>query len=115
SLLWQGQTAAATELHRRLRATFAPVLEVEMQARLGMGRLAAELALANDDLPGAWREARGILREKLQPLPGYAEPYIWVAARVVAAIHARPHAVTDGVRAEVEAAVPEFRALLERL
>ncbi|WP_448808104.1 helix-turn-helix transcriptional regulator [Agromyces bauzanensis] len=115
SLLWRGETAAATELHRSLRASFAGVLEVEMQARLGMGRLAAELALANDDLPGAWREARAILAEKLLPLPGYAEPYLWVAARVVAAVRARPGAVPDGVRAEVDAAVPEFRALLERL
>ncbi|WP_188743194.1 helix-turn-helix transcriptional regulator [Agromyces bauzanensis] len=115
SLLWQGDTDAATELYRSARTSIVSVMEVEMQTRLGSGRLAAELALANDDLPGAWREARAILDEELLPLPGYAEPYLWVAARVVAALRARPGAVTDTVRAEVEAAVPEFRALLERL
>lgn len=115
SLLWQGETTAATDLYRRARPSIVSVMEVEMQTRLGSGRLAAELALANDDLPGAWREARAILDEELPPLPGYAAPFLWVAARVVAAVRARPEALPDGARLEVEAAVPAFRALLDRI
>lgn len=115
AMLWRGHTERANELYRSVRPTMAAIMEVEMQTRLAAGRVAAELALANDDLPGAWREARAILNEKLKPLAGYALPYLWVAARVVGAIRARPASVTESVAAEVDAAVPGFRSLLERL
>lgn len=115
AMLWRGDTAGATELYRRVRSSLLGVMEVEMQTRLGVGRVAIELALANDDLPGAWREARGILDEIHLPLPGYALPYLWAAARVVAAVRARPGAVTEAAASEVEAAAPAFRALLDRL
>ncbi len=55
-----------------------------------------------------------MLQEPTMPLAGYALPFLWVAARVVAAIRARPRAVSEATVAEVEAAVPEFRSLLER-
>ena len=80
-----------------------------MQTRLGVGRVAAELALANDDLPGAWHEVRPLLHEQYRRCAGYALPFLWVAARVVAAVRARPHAVSEAVVAEAEASVPEFR------
>ncbi|WP_235508131.1 AAA family ATPase [Agromyces sp. Soil535] len=115
AMLWRGDTASATELYRIARSSMAPVMEVEMQTRLGVGRVAAELALANDDLPGAWREARVLLQEEHLPLAGYALPFLWVTARVVAAVRARPHAVTESVATAVEAAEPEFRALLDQL
>jgi DNA-binding CsgD family transcriptional regulator len=115
AMLWRGDTAGATELYRRVRSSLLGVMEVEMQTRLGVGRVAIELALANDDLPGAWREARGILDEIHLPLPGYALPYLWAAARVIAAVRARPGAVTEAAASEVEAAAPAFRALLDRL
>lgn len=115
AMLWRGDTAGATDLYRRVRSSLLGVMEVEMQTRLGVGRVAIELALANDDLPGAWREARGILDEIHLPLPGYALPYLWAAARVVAAVRARPGAVTEATASEVEAAAPAYRALLDRL
>ena len=37
------------------------VIQVEMQARLAVGKVAAEIALANDDLAGAWRETKLLL------------------------------------------------------
>jgi DNA-binding CsgD family transcriptional regulator len=115
SLLWRGRTEQANEVYRSVRPTVAAIMEVEMQTRLGAGRVAVELALANDDLPTAWREARAILHERLKPLAGYALPFLWVAARVVAAVRARPGSVSDSVAAEVDEAVPRFRSLLERL
>jgi DNA-binding CsgD family transcriptional regulator/tetratricopeptide (TPR) repeat protein len=115
ALLWRGDTAGATDLYRRVRSSLIGVMEVEMQTRLGVGRVAIELALANDDLPGAWREAQAILHETHLPLPGYALPYLWAAARVVASVRARPGVVSEAITSEVEAAAPEFRALLDRL
>ena len=115
AMLWRGDTAGATDLHRRVRSSLLGVMEVEMQTRLGVGRVAIELALANDDVPGAWREARGILDEIHLPLPGYALPFLWAAVRVIAMVRARSGAVTDATASEVEAAVPAFRALLDRL
>ena len=77
----------------------AAVMEVEMQTRLGVGRVAAEVALANDDLVRArGSEVRALLHEQYLPLAGYALPFLWVAARVVAAVRARPHAVPRGRR-----------------
>ena len=113
--LWRGDTAGATALYRSARSSMIPVMEVEMQTRLGVGRLAAELALANDDLAAAWRESRALLHEEHLPLPGYALPFLWVAARTVAAIRTRPHAVSETIAAEALGAVPELRALLGRL
>lgn len=113
--LWRGDLAGATALHRAARPSMAPVMEVEMQTRLGVGRVAAELALANDDVGGAWREARVLLHEQYLPHAGYALPFLWVAARVVAAATTRPHSVTEQVAAEIDSGVPELRAILGRL
>ncbi|GAA1800723.1 LuxR family transcriptional regulator [Agromyces neolithicus] len=114
-MLWRGDTERANELYRSVRPTIAAIMEVEMQTRLGAGRVATELALANDDLPGAWREARGIFHDKQRPLAGYALPYLWAAARVVAAVRARRGSVTESDAAEIDEAVPRFRSLLEQL
>ncbi len=113
--LWRGDVSGATDLLRRAKPAMASVMEVEMQTRLAVGRVAGEVALANDDLLGAWREAKVLLNEKYLPLAGYALPFIWVAGRVIAAVRARPGAVPHAVADEVDASEPAFRALLERL
>ncbi|MFD4422360.1 AAA family ATPase [Agromyces sp. NPDC058484] len=115
ALLWRGEIERADRLYRSARPAMVAVMEVEMQTRLGVGRVAAELALAGDDLPGAWRESRALLHEPYRPLAGYALPFLWVAARVVAAARARPHAVSESMVDEIEASVPDLRALLGRL
>ncbi|WP_308195523.1 helix-turn-helix transcriptional regulator [Agromyces cavernae] len=113
--LWRGDVTGATDMLRRAKPAMASVMEVEMQTRLSVGRVAAEVALANDDLGAAWREAKVLLHEQYLPLPGYALPFVWVAARVIAAVRARPGAVSPAVADEVDAAEPAFRELLERL
>lgn len=115
AMLWRGETDRANSVFHAARPTMLPIMEVELQMRTAAGRVAMELALANDDLPEAWLEARAILREERPPLAGYALPFLWVAARVLAAVHTRPSAVSDLVAEEVEAAAPEFRSVLEGL
>ena len=115
ALLWRGEVSGATDLLRRAKPAMASVMEVEMQTRLAVGRVAGEVALANDDLVGAWREAKVLLHEKYLPLAGYALPFIWVAGRVIAAVRARAGAVPPAVADEVAASEPAFRALLQRL
>lgn len=115
AMLWRGETDRANSVFHGARPTMLPIMEVELQMRTAAGRVAMELALANDDLPEAWREARAILREERPPLAGYALPFLWVAARVLAAVHTRPGAVSELVAEEVEAAAPEFRSVLEGL
>lgn len=113
--LWRGDVTGATDMLRRARPAMASVMEVEMQTRLAVGRVAGEVALANDDLGAAWREAKVLLNEQHLPLAGYALPFIWVAGRVIAAIRARPGAVSPTVADEVDDAEPAYRELFARL
>ncbi|MGR2752427.1 helix-turn-helix transcriptional regulator [Agromyces arachidis] len=115
ALVWRGEPERAAELLRALRPTMAPIMEVEMQTRLGVSRVAAEVWLAVGDPGQAWREARVVLRECERPLAGYAEPLLWALARVIAAVRADPGRVTEPEAASILAAEPEVRELLRRL
>ena len=114
ALVWRGEPERAAELLRSMRPSMSSVMEVEMQTRLGVGRVAAEIALAVGDLPAAWREVEGLLGERLRPLAGYALPFAWVAARVVATVRDRADA-PDDLRERVPAAIAGIRALVDRL
>lgn len=95
SLVWRGRLEEAAELFRTSRAAMVSVMSVEMQARLAVGRVATELALEIGDIEGAWREVEPLVSEPLLPHPGYALPYLWAAARVIAAARRDPAAVPD--------------------
>src|SRR5215207_6712023 len=84
ALVWRGEPERAAELFRSMRPSMSSVMQVEMQTRLGVARVAAEIALAVGDLPAAWREVEGLLAEERLPLAGYALPFAWAATRVVA-------------------------------
>ncbi|MBT2497858.1 AAA family ATPase [Agromyces sp. ISL-38] len=114
SLLWRGDAAAAADALRAARSFMAPIMEVEMQTRLGVARVAADIALANGDLVAAWREVRGPLHERFLPLPGYALPIIWAGGRLIADAHRHPDAVPADTAAEIAAAEPALRSLLAR-
>lgn len=90
ALLWRGDVAGATAALRGARAGLNAVMDVEMQARLGVGRVLTELALESGDLPGAVREIGRLLGEQHVPHAGYALPYLWAASRVVAAARHDP-------------------------
>ena len=115
ALVWRGDPDQAAALLRTSLAMMAPMMEVEMQTRLGVGRVAVEVGLAVGDLSQAWRDGRAVLRERELPLAGYAEPLLWAVARVIAAVRAAPGRVTEAEAAEILAAEPEVRALLRRL
>ncbi len=115
ALVWRGDAEHAAAMFRQVRPAMAPVMQVEMQTRLGVGRVAVEIALAVGDLSQAWRDGRGVLREEVLPLAGYAEPLLWALARVVAAVRADPARVSEAEADEILGADPEIRALIDRL
>lgn len=104
SLVWRDRLDEAAELYRAARPAMDSVMAVEMQARLGVGRVATELALETGDLETAWREVVPLISEPLLPHPGYALPYLWAAARVVAAVRRGGGAGVAGVATDAAGA-----------
>ena len=88
AMLWRGQPDRANALYRSVRPLMTGIMEVELQTRIAVGRVATELALANDDLPGAWREARAILREERPP--GRLRAPVPLGGRACGRCRARP-------------------------
>lgn len=122
AILWLGEPVRAAEQLRAVRSVMADIMQVETQTRLSVSRMAAEVALANGDITEAWREVRRVLDEPNAPnapLPGYALPLLWVSARVVGAARSgaveRAGGLSDTLAAEISAAEPAFRRLLDRL
>ncbi|GAA1826042.1 helix-turn-helix transcriptional regulator [Agromyces salentinus] len=115
AMLWRGDVQRAAELYRAVRPGVARVMAAEMQTKLGVGRVGAELALALGDLPGAWHEVRQMLDDDRALPPGYALPFLWVGARVVAAVRGPAVTAGDELRGDVEAALPGMLDLLDRL
>ncbi|WP_165307939.1 ATP-binding protein, partial [Agromyces binzhouensis] len=115
ALVWRGDAERAAETFRRLRPAMAPVMQVEMQTRLAVGRVAVEIGLAVGDLSQAWRDGRGVLHEQVLPLAGYAEPMLWALARVIAAVRVDPARVSEAETAEILGAESDVRALMARL
>ncbi|GAA2031251.1 LuxR family transcriptional regulator [Agromyces tropicus] len=115
ALVWRGDAEHAAELLRQYRAAMAPVMQVEMQTRLAVGRVEVEIGLATGDLPQAWRDGRGVLDEPVLPLAGYAEPLLWAVSRVIAAVRADPARVGEAEASEILAAEPRLREMLGRL
>ncbi|KQZ11343.1 hypothetical protein ASD23_04570 [Agromyces sp. Root1464] len=121
SILWLGEPVRAAEQLRRVRSTMTEIMEVEVQTRLSVSRVAAEVALAGGDVAGAWREAKRVLDERGGPLPGYGLPLAWVAARVIGAgrtgaggVIGREQAggIPAELVAEISAAEPALREVL---
>ncbi|MFE5670275.1 AAA family ATPase [Agromyces sp. NPDC056523] len=115
ALVWRGDAERAAELLRGYRATMMPIMAVEMQTRLGVGRVAVEIGLAVGDVSQAWRDGRSVLSEDQLPLAGYAEPLFWALSRVIAAVRADPMRVSEAEAAEILDAEPALRDLLDRL
>ncbi|WP_350348226.1 AAA family ATPase [Agromyces sp. G08B096] len=88
SLLWRGRLEEAAAVFAAVRPLMMPLMELELQTRMSVGRVAAELALESGDLAEAWRRVAPIFEERLPLSPGYTLPYLWVGARVLAATEA---------------------------
>ena len=93
ALLWTGHVDEAAAEFRAHRGLMGGIIEVEMQTRLGVARVASELAIAQGDLRRAWAEASVLFSPEFQPLPGYDLPLLAVAARVLVAVRADEAAV----------------------
>jgi DNA-binding NarL/FixJ family response regulator/tetratricopeptide (TPR) repeat protein len=85
STLWGGDVPGAEALFRQWQPLLRSLAGVEMQSRLHLATLGAELAWAGGRLDAAWQEAAFLLDPEFLPLPGYDLPLLAVAARVFAA------------------------------
>ncbi|MGO4383917.1 ATP-binding protein [Specibacter sp. RAF43] len=109
STLWGGDPEAAQALFRDWQPLLRDLSSVEMQSRLHLVALGAELAWARGDLDGAWREACFILGPGFRPLPGYDLPLLVIAARILAARRRDSEAFEGAAGAE-----PQLRTILAR-
>jgi DNA-binding CsgD family transcriptional regulator/tetratricopeptide (TPR) repeat protein len=83
-MLWRGDVSGAGLLFGRWRSSMVTLAGVEMQSRLGVARVAGELAVARGDLTSAWEQAEVLLSQD-RPLPGHDLPLLCLGARVVGA------------------------------
>lgn len=114
ALIWRGELEEAASLFRAARPSMAQVSEVEMQARLAVGRVATELALESGDLAAAWREVHPLFDETYLPHAGYTLPYLWAAARVLEAVRRDPRAAPELATGAADAEA-RVRALYARV
>ncbi|MET0977012.1 MAG: AAA family ATPase [Leifsonia sp.] len=106
SNLWRGRVEEAAADLRRYRPMMAPFSEVEVQTRLGIARVAAEVALAQHDHAAAADELRVIWTEPGMPLPSYALPLLWNAARLLAVAPELSAGTEDDLRRLLDALTP---------
>ena len=110
-LVWRGEPAAARDALAESRAQFASTAQFEVQSRLGVGHAATEVALALDDLPGAWSAAQALLAADPERLhPGQVPPFAWSAGRLITRLrHREP---LPGI--DLPAATARLRDVLDR-
>ncbi|WP_368496366.1 AAA family ATPase [Herbiconiux sp. A18JL235] len=84
--LWSGELQLAERLLRSWRAALGLQLRIDAQSRLGLARVAAEIALAGGDVSAAWRELEPLLAPgRVRTFPPYDLPLLATAARVIGA------------------------------
>ncbi|TFW00351.1 LuxR family transcriptional regulator [Leifsonia flava] len=106
-MLWRGDVSGAAVMFRSLAPSIASLVEAEMQTRLGIARLAAEIAIAEGDDERAWEEASVVFRAEHRSLPGYDLPLLAVAARALAGIRrSNPEAASS---IDIDAAASDVR------
>ena len=81
-LTWQGEVRAAEELWRAWAPMMSVQREIEVQSRLGVARVEAELALALGDAERAWGAVNVLLRDH-RTMSGYDLPLLADAARTL--------------------------------
>ncbi|GAB3271711.1 LuxR family transcriptional regulator [Microbacterium lacusdiani] len=108
--LWRGDAEGAHETLQRSLAMFASTGAFELQSRLTVSHVSAEVALATDDVAAAWRHAQALLAADPERLhPGHVPPFGWSVARVIA------RAGEGAVDADAADGAPAaLRAILDR-
>ncbi|WP_309068019.1 AAA family ATPase [Microbacterium sp.] len=80
----RGDAAGARETLSAARSLFTSTSAFELQARLSVAHVSAEVALALNDDAHAWREAQTLLAADPERLhPAYVAPFAWTVARVI--------------------------------
>jgi ATP/maltotriose-dependent transcriptional regulator MalT len=100
SLLWRGETDAAASLYRGWRTQLTALSEIDLQIKLWVARVGAEIAVEQGDLDDAWAHVQ-VLVDGTRRIVGYDLPLLAVAGRVLAA------------RGSSAAEVRPFRAVLD--
>lgn len=88
--LLRGDAAGALETLVSARSLFTSTSAFELQSRLSVAHVSAEIALALGELDAAWREAQLLLAPDPERLhPGHVPPFAWTVARVIGAVRSR--------------------------
>lgn len=109
--LWRGDVARADALYRETRTSMATLAGVEMQSRLGVARVAGQLAMARGDAAEAWSHVEVLLSQR-QTLPGHDLPLLALGARALTALRCSAAQGVDAV--ELSAREVRLRAVLDR-
>ncbi|WP_344004817.1 helix-turn-helix transcriptional regulator [Microbacterium paludicola] len=108
--LWQGDAAGAQASMADARPQLAQTSRFEVQSRLNVGHVGAEIALALGDLAGAWRDAQALLDADPARLhPGHVPPFSWTVARVISRMRDAGQTEVD-----LEGAAATLRDILDR-
>lgn len=115
STLWGGDIGAAEALLRGWRAPLSLQLQIDAQSRLGLARVAGEIALAVGNLPWAWLEVRGVLSADDRRFAAYDLPLLAVAARTLASsISSGTSIATEDGETDPARIEARLRAVLDR-
>ncbi len=111
--LWGGDPSLASRLLEGWRAGLRLQMCIDTQSRLGIARVAAEIALERGDALVAWSEARVVLHPDHRVYPPYDLPLLVVAARSLAELKRAGEVPSD----EYDAAMtyPDAEAALRRV
>ncbi|WP_440710470.1 helix-turn-helix transcriptional regulator [Herbiconiux sp. YIM B11900] len=82
--LWSGDTAAAQKLLRAWRPGLLLQTRIDAQSRATLALVAVEIALARDDLAGAWAEVAAVIDPGHRGFAAYDLPLLASAAHVLA-------------------------------
>lgn len=88
STLRAGDAPGAERMLRGWRGALNLQVRIDAQSRLGLAAVAAEIALARDDLQEAWREVSVLFEPEHRSFPAYDLPLLAIGARVIAAARA---------------------------
>ncbi len=84
-LLWRGETDAAASLYRSWRSQLTSLSEIDLQIKLTVARVGAEIALEQGDLDDAWAHVQVLIGDGERRMVGHDLPLLSVAGRVLSA------------------------------
>lgn len=112
-ILGRGEIEQADRLLRGWRAALSLQVQIDAQSRMGLARVAGEIAVERGDPEAAWAEVSLLLDPDHRPLPAYDLPLLALAARTLAELTAAGDLVPGSPGAtDAKAAEQRLRAVL---